>query len=211
MFPFVLPWEDASPGVTDLSGWSPRPAGDAGPVRAAADGHLYAGNRRIRFLGVNVCFAACFPAREDADKIAARMARFGINVVRFHHMDMSPFREIWRKNGQSCTPGPRPARLLRRTLQRGGIYASRTCSSPSFGRRTAWRVERRLEGRHPRLLPEPVEELQPFAVSCWAIAIRTRNGLWRRPGRSLRRINNGIASPPAWRPESLPALARPPQ
>jgi hypothetical protein len=90
LFPFVLPWDDATPGVTDLSGWLPRPAGDAGPVHAGDDGHLYAGDRRVRFLGVNVCFEACFPTHDDADKIAARMARFGINVVRFHHMDMMP-------------------------------------------------------------------------------------------------------------------------
>ncbi len=78
LFPFVLPWDDASPGVTDLSGWSEKPAGKAGPVRAGDDGHLYSGDRRVRFLGVNVCFSGCFPTKDDAEKIAA-------------HMDMFPF------------------------------------------------------------------------------------------------------------------------
>src|SRR5437867_1022830 len=91
LFPFVPPWDDASPGVTDLSGWLPAPAGKDGPVRAGADGHFHTGDRRIRFLGVNVCFAASFPRKEDADKVAARLAKFGVNVVRFHHMDMHPF------------------------------------------------------------------------------------------------------------------------
>src|SRR4051812_40033735 len=58
LFPFVLPWDDAAPGVTDLSGWLPRPAGKLGRVVAGPDGHLYAGGRRVRFFGVNTCFAA---------------------------------------------------------------------------------------------------------------------------------------------------------
>jgi len=91
MFPFVLPWNDATPGVTDLSSWLDTPAGKHGFIHAERDGHLYAGRRRIRFFGVNFCFGANFPRRDDAESIAARLAKFGINVVRFHHMDMQPF------------------------------------------------------------------------------------------------------------------------
>lgn len=86
--PFVLPWDDASAGPTDMSGLSERPAGKSGFVRAGPDGHLYAGQQRIRFWGVNTCFGANFPEKPDAEKVAARMAKFGINAVRFHHMDM---------------------------------------------------------------------------------------------------------------------------
>lgn len=28
-----------------------------------------------------------FPSQEDADPIAARLAKFGVNIVRFHHLD----------------------------------------------------------------------------------------------------------------------------
>ena len=31
--PFVLPWDDASPGVTNLSDWNQTPAGKLGRVR----------------------------------------------------------------------------------------------------------------------------------------------------------------------------------
>jgi Carbohydrate binding domain len=86
LFPFVPPWDDASPGVTNVSGWLDRPAGGRGFV-VARDGHLYTGDRRLRFFGVNICFGACFPEHGDAEKVAARMAKFGINCVRFHHMD----------------------------------------------------------------------------------------------------------------------------
>ncbi len=88
LFPFTLPWNDVSPGLTNLSGWLEKPAGKSGFI-IAKDGHLRAGDRRIRLLGVNLCFDANFPEHAEADQIAPRMARFGINCVRFHHMDTS--------------------------------------------------------------------------------------------------------------------------
>src|SRR4051794_26697714 len=77
LFPFVLPWDDDSPGITDLSGWLDRPAGRHGAV-VARDGHLYAGPDRLRLFGVNLCFGANFPRHEDAEKVAARLAKLGI-------------------------------------------------------------------------------------------------------------------------------------
>jgi len=87
LFPFVLPWDDDSPSVTNISNWLHKPAGKFGHIRVGADGHLYAGTQLVRFFGVNLCFGACFPRKEDAEKVARRMAKFGVNVVRFHHMD----------------------------------------------------------------------------------------------------------------------------
>jgi len=86
LFPFVLPWDDSSASVTNISAWLDKPAGAAGFV-VARDGHLFEGTRRIRFFGVNVAFGGNFPTHTDAEKVAARMAKFGINCVRFHHMD----------------------------------------------------------------------------------------------------------------------------
>lgn len=104
--PFVLPWDDASAGITNVSGWLDAPAGKHGFVATAPDGHLYAGTRRIRFLGVNVCFGAAFPLHADAEKVAARMARFGINCVRFHHMDGSPTPDgLLKADGRTIDPG----------------------------------------------------------------------------------------------------------
>ncbi len=89
LFPFVLPWDDASKGPTDASAWLDRPAGTLGPV-SVRDGHLVTGPKRLRLLGVNLCFGANFPTHADAEKVAARLAKFGANAVRFHHMDMQP-------------------------------------------------------------------------------------------------------------------------
>lgn len=88
LFPFVLPWDDATPGITNISHLLEKPAGLHGFVKAK-DGHLFAGDKRIRFFGVNMAFGGNFPTHADAEKVAARMAKFGINCVRFHHMDTS--------------------------------------------------------------------------------------------------------------------------
>ncbi|MCC7491611.1 MAG: hypothetical protein IT204_04660 [Fimbriimonadaceae bacterium] len=87
LFPFVLPWDDAAPGVTDLSGWLPRPAGAAGFVVVGRDGHLQVGGRRLRLHGIDLTYSAALPTHEQAEKVAARLAKFGNNIVRFHIID----------------------------------------------------------------------------------------------------------------------------
>src|SRR5512133_4096525 len=79
LFPFVLPWDDSTPSVVDLSSWLPKPAGKSGHVHAEPDGHLYVGKERIRFFGVDLAFSANTPTHAEAEKIAARMAKFGIS------------------------------------------------------------------------------------------------------------------------------------
>lgn len=126
LVPFVLPWDDATTGPTDLASWNHRPAGKFGPVRVGDEGHLYAGADRIRFLGVNLCFGACFPEKSAAEKIAARMARFGINCVRFHHMDSQEFPGgIWARGRRSLSPEAvdRLAYFIDQ-LARHGIYTN---------------------------------------------------------------------------------------
>ncbi len=129
LFPFVLPWNDTSSGPTDLKSWNHFPKGKLPPVKVGKDGHLYAGGRRIRFLGVNLCFGACFPSKEASSKIAGRMAKFGINCVRFHHMDMNPFPNGIRAKDRSDTRNLDPEALDRldyliAQLKHYGIYSN---------------------------------------------------------------------------------------
>lgn len=85
-FEFVIS-EPAEGSIVDVSSYNPEPAGASGFV-TIADGHFVDGRgARIRFLGTNLTFEAAFPDKEQAPVIARRMARLGINVVRFHHMD----------------------------------------------------------------------------------------------------------------------------
>jgi hypothetical protein len=80
--PFTLPWDDATPSVTNLSAWSPVPACADGWLGIDAAGHFSAGNRRVRILGVNIGASAAFADKGMADAVAARMAKFGLNGVR---------------------------------------------------------------------------------------------------------------------------------
>jgi hypothetical protein len=125
MVPFVLPWNDATTGPTDMSGLLHKPAGQFGPIQAR-DGHFFAGDRRVRFLGVNFCFGANFPTHEAADQIAARMAKFGINCVRFHHMDTSDSPNGLLKADRKTIDPERLERLdyFVAALKKHGIYSN---------------------------------------------------------------------------------------
>lgn len=87
LFPFWVPWDSAPSGVADMSALLHRPAGKFGHVRIGQDGHFYVGTQRIRFWGVNMTANACFQQKTNASKVAMRLAKAGVNVVRFHHMD----------------------------------------------------------------------------------------------------------------------------
>lgn len=90
LFPFTMPWDDGGDAdVTNLSSWNDKPAGATGFVTVDG-GHLKADGRRLRLLGVNIVFGSTAPAHDEADALARRLAPFGINIVRFHHMDSSP-------------------------------------------------------------------------------------------------------------------------
>jgi hypothetical protein len=90
-FEFYLPWDDGIDNVVSLSRLNHKPAGAFGYVTAGSDGHLYvnSGADRIRFLGVNFPSSSCFPSHADADKIAERLAKYGVNLVRWMTMDTS--------------------------------------------------------------------------------------------------------------------------
>jgi len=81
LFPFTLPWDDASAGPTDLSGWNRPVVTDADRLHVGADGHFYRGSQRVRLFGFDFASGA-FPDRSFADRVAARLAKFGVNYVR---------------------------------------------------------------------------------------------------------------------------------
>ncbi|MDR3710355.1 MAG: cellulase family glycosylhydrolase [Capsulimonadaceae bacterium] len=99
MFPFVIPWDDATPGTAvDVSYLNAKPAGVNGFI-VVKDGRFVEAKtgKRIRFMATNFTFASDFPSHEDADKVAAHLAKLGINLVRIHHHDIdhSP---LWDKS-----------------------------------------------------------------------------------------------------------------
>ncbi|NLW84117.1 MAG: hypothetical protein GXY41_06925 [Phycisphaerae bacterium] len=101
MSPFAIPLEMAASSPL-LRTFTPLTAAD----RLTAREHFYtADGRRVRLWGVNLSFEACFPTHEDAAKLARRMAEFGVNSVRFHHMDTAAWpRGIWAGDGETLHP-----------------------------------------------------------------------------------------------------------
>ncbi len=127
--PFVLPWDDASPGVTDFSHMN-RPIGPEDRVGVDAAGHFVVRGERIRFLGINFAADSPFMPTNKAEAVAARLAKFGINNVRFHHMDAP-----WATGGGLLSYTPTSSRNINPTqlerlhfliarLKAHGIYAN---------------------------------------------------------------------------------------
>ncbi len=87
-FPFPMQWDDASAGTaTDLSWLNAKPAGADGPV-TVRDGRFVDGTgRRVRFFGVGIGGDAALMSHDEAKKMAAHLAKFGVNAVRFHNLD----------------------------------------------------------------------------------------------------------------------------
>jgi hypothetical protein len=84
MVPFVI---SQTPNPASLIALKSPPITVDAPALVARDGHFFAGDRRVRVWGVNLCFGASFPTHADAERMAARLAAAGVNSVRFHHMD----------------------------------------------------------------------------------------------------------------------------
>lgn len=129
LFPFVMPWAEdkpgASPNITNLSSWNDKSAGKHGFVSVCGS-HLCAGGERIRFLGVNIVFGSVAPDHTTADKLAARLARFGVNIVRFHHMDSRPAPDGLLQRDMRTLDADMLARLdyFIAALKREGIYSN---------------------------------------------------------------------------------------
>ncbi len=91
-----------------------------------------ADDERVRFFGTNNSFAGNFPEQADAARIAKRLRKLGINLVRLHHMDTTP---DWNPNDANSllTIGPYPTlnqvtvprlRTFLDALKAEGIYVN---------------------------------------------------------------------------------------
>ena len=85
MFPFV-PSYDAPANVVNMSHLVDAPAGKNGRIRVEG-GHFVNDRGRVRLNATNLTGPANFPTQEEAERLAERLARFGINCVRLHYFD----------------------------------------------------------------------------------------------------------------------------
>ncbi|MBP8261614.1 MAG: hypothetical protein KA118_18345 [Verrucomicrobia bacterium] len=86
--PFAVEWRDQPASAVDLSDLIDAPAGKGGFLRIR-DGHLARPDGgRVRLWGVNLTMAAGLPSSPEAASImAGRLAKLGVNCVRFHFLD----------------------------------------------------------------------------------------------------------------------------
>lgn len=123
LFPFSIE-RGAHDNITSVQTWSGAwtDAG-AGPFVRAENGFLMKGDEPFRFVGTNLCFSANFCDHKAAERLADTLARFGLRVVRLHHMDSA---DIWGKNGERTKTEIDPDQLERldyliAQLQKRGI------------------------------------------------------------------------------------------
>lgn len=102
-FEFYLPWNDSSKTVTDMSAYLDAPAGKHGFLKVTPDGHFRFEKKaeNERFVGVVNVAVANFPTKEQAKILAARMAKFGINLVRIHLMDVEGSYGLFANSAQN--------------------------------------------------------------------------------------------------------------
>ncbi len=138
-YPFAID-QDALSGAPDFSHMNrPLQAADRVFVR---DGRFWrvgpdlepgtADDERVRFFGLNLCFGANFPEPADAERVARRLRRLGVNLVRLHHMDSQPDSNP-ENAGSTLTRDPYPSlnpvairrlRGLLDALKANGIYVN---------------------------------------------------------------------------------------
>lgn len=84
--PYTLPWDDMP---IDLSFMykNEKPAGKHGFLKAEGEKFAFEDGTEARFWGVNFNSAQNFPSHEHSEKVAKRLAKTGVNIVRFHQLD----------------------------------------------------------------------------------------------------------------------------
>ena len=91
-FPFPLRWDDTILSPHLMTGLlHDAPAGKHGFVQSR-DGHLFFPNgQRAKFWGVCLCGPAALPSHEQAEIVAARLVKCGVNMVRLHALETRIF------------------------------------------------------------------------------------------------------------------------
>ncbi len=115
---FSVPWDDTSAGPTDMRHLLEKPAGATGFVQVV-DGHLALGDgRRWRIWGQNLTFGAALVPMAMAPVVAGRLAKYGINCIRLHHMDHRyPRGVLMRHSGKTPIHEPATSGIARRDVE----------------------------------------------------------------------------------------------
>jgi hypothetical protein len=127
--PFVMNHREGASSLADVSFLLDAPAGKKGFLRIQG-GHLVTPNgKRMRLWGVHLTDwsrgSVLLPSKEDIPMYAAALARFGVNCVRLHFLDLAAPRGIIAAGNDSRSLDPQQLdRLdfLVSELKKRGIY-----------------------------------------------------------------------------------------
>lgn len=84
--PYTLPWDDMPVDLSFVYA-NERPAGKHGFMTVKGDKFVFEDGTDARFWGTCFNSAQCFPSHEHSEKLARRLGKIGINIVRFHQLD----------------------------------------------------------------------------------------------------------------------------
>jgi hypothetical protein len=87
MVPFILANDDHVPVDISFVFESEKPAGQHGFLGVKGDRMVFEDGTEGRFWGTCFNSGACFPEHAYSEMVARRLAKFGVNMVRFHQMD----------------------------------------------------------------------------------------------------------------------------
>jgi hypothetical protein len=185
----------------------------------AANGHFYrvgndlkpntADDERVRLFGLNLAFGANFPAESDAPRIARRLRRLGVNLVRLHHMDSSPDRDP-DNAGSILTTGPYPTlnpvsvrrlRAFLTALRAEGIYVNVNLKVGYVFRPNVDHVPAMPGNRDFPFQSKPLQMFYPRMVELeveYARTLLTALGLADDPVLGMVEINNESSMLEAW-------------
>jgi len=84
--PYTLPWDDMPVDISFVFA-NEKPAGRHGFLQVKDDKFVFEDGTAATFWGTCFNSAQCFPSHEHSQKLARRLAKTGLNMVRFHQMD----------------------------------------------------------------------------------------------------------------------------
>ena len=85
-FNFNLRYDDSTT-VDFLPQFPQKVIGETDFITSDNLGNFILKGEPVRFFGGNLTTQGAFPSKSDAEKIAGRMRKMGINLIRFHHID----------------------------------------------------------------------------------------------------------------------------
>lgn len=203
-FPFDLRTDDVAETFTDLSWMNPRPADRRITVR---NGHYAFADtgERVRFWGTNLGAAQAFPSHAQADLVARRLSKLGVNIVRLHHIDNEWMRDdgfgtLWPPTGPHDRFVPDELDKLDyliAALNREGIYVNLNLKvskelSEADGMPPGWdEIPFVHQKRVDRFFPQLIEHQKWYARELLT-RVNPHNGLTHaeNPGVAFLEINN---------------------